>query len=58
MKTTPVALKEHHIKVLLIDDQRIVSESVRRMLSDIPQLEYRYCADPTAALADARRRWH
>jgi phosphoserine phosphatase RsbU/P len=46
-------LKEHHIKVLLIDDQRIVGESIRRMLLDIPGLEYRFCSDPTAALAEA-----
>jgi sigma-B regulation protein RsbU (phosphoserine phosphatase) len=50
MKTT---LKEHHIKVLLIDDQRIVGESIRRMLLDIPGLEYRFCSVPTAALAEA-----
>ena len=54
MQTKPIALKEHNIKVLLIDDQRIVGESIRRMLLDIPGLEYRFCADPTAALAEAR----
>lgn len=53
MKTTPIALKEHNIKVLLIDDQRIVGESIRRMLLDIPGLEYRFCANPTVALAEA-----
>jgi phosphoserine phosphatase RsbU/P len=54
MKTTPIALTEHNIKVLLIDDQRIVGESIRRMLLDIPGLEYRFCADPTCALAEAQ----
>jgi phosphoserine phosphatase RsbU/P len=53
MKPAPIALTEHHIKVLLVDDQRIVGESIRRMLSDIPALEYRFCADPTIALAEA-----
>src|SRR5277367_2146019 len=53
MPTTPITLKEHHIKVLLVDDQRFVGETIRRMLVDIPGLEYRFCADPQAALAEA-----
>ncbi|HWE84460.1 MAG TPA: fused response regulator/phosphatase [Terracidiphilus sp.] len=51
--SAPIALTEHNIKVLLIDDQRIVGETIRRMLLDIPGLEYKFCADPTAALKDA-----
>src|ERR1700722_18089249 len=54
MKNMPIALKEHNIKVFLVDDQRIVGESIRRMLLDIPGLEYRFCADPTIALAEAQ----
>src|SRR5687767_1206708 len=38
------------IKVLLIDDQAIVGETVRRMLAEEPNLEFRYCSDPTTAL--------
>ncbi len=56
MSTTPaapIALTQHHIKVLLVDDQRIVGETIRRMLVDIPDLEYRFCADPNLALAEA-----
>ncbi|HWG22285.1 MAG TPA: fused response regulator/phosphatase [Terracidiphilus sp.] len=49
----PIALTEHHIKVLLVDDQRIVGETVRRMLADIPGLEFRFCADPAVALNEA-----
>jgi len=49
----PITLTEHHIKVLLVDDQRIVGETIRRMLLDIPGLEYRFCSDPNAALAEA-----
>ena len=49
----PIALTAHNIKVLLVDDQRIVGETIRRMLHDIPDLEFLYCADPTAALAQA-----
>lgn len=49
----PIALTEHHIKVLLIDDQRIVGETIRRMLADIPGLEFRFCSDPAIALQEA-----
>jgi phosphoserine phosphatase RsbU/P len=49
----PIALTQHHIKVLLIDDQRIVGETVRRMLSEVEGLEFRFCSDPTAALSEA-----
>ncbi len=49
----PITLTEHNIKVLLIDDQRIVGETIRRMLADIPGLEYKFCADPAVALAEA-----
>src|SRR5262245_37853335 len=38
------------IKVLLIDDQAIVGETVRRMLAGEPNLEYRFCPDPAAAI--------
>ncbi len=49
----PIALTEHNIKVLLIDDQRIVGETVRRMLVDIPGLEFKFCSDPAIALNEA-----
>jgi sigma-B regulation protein RsbU (phosphoserine phosphatase) len=49
----PISLTEHHIKVLLVDDQRIVGETIRRMLADIPGLEFRFCSDPTIALTEA-----
>jgi sigma-B regulation protein RsbU (phosphoserine phosphatase) len=51
--TPPIALTEHNFKVLLIDDQRIVGETVRRMLGDVSGLEFRFCSDPAAALAEA-----
>lgn len=41
------------ITVLLVDDQPIVAESVRRMLVDVPGLVFHYCADPTEALRRA-----
>lgn len=38
------------IKVLLVDDQPVVGETVRRMLADEPGAEFRYCPDPAAAI--------
>jgi phosphoserine phosphatase RsbU/P len=49
----PISLTEHNIKVLLVDDQRIVGETIRRMLADIPGLEFKFCSDPTIALQEA-----
>ena len=40
----------HPIKVLLVDDQPMVGETVRRMLADEPELEFRFCPDPAAAI--------
>lgn len=41
------------IRVLLIDDQPIVGESVRRMLADQPDVVLEYCQDPTEAIQRA-----
>jgi sigma-B regulation protein RsbU (phosphoserine phosphatase) len=41
------------IRVLLIDDQPLIGETVRRMLADEPGVEFRFCADPADALAAA-----
>jgi sigma-B regulation protein RsbU (phosphoserine phosphatase) len=45
------------VRVLLVDDQPIVGETVRQMLAGEPGLEYRYCPDPAAAL-DAANEFH
>jgi sigma-B regulation protein RsbU (phosphoserine phosphatase) len=39
--------------VLLIDDQPIIGEAIRRMLAGADALDYHYCRDPGAALAMA-----
>jgi class 3 adenylate cyclase len=50
----PLGLQVHPIRVLLVDDQRIVGETVRRMLAGhTPEIEFRLCLDPSAALAMA-----
>ena len=38
------------IKVLLVDDQPMVGETVRRMLADESGVEFRFCPDPAAAI--------
>src|SRR6478672_2067109 len=45
------------IKVLLVDDQAIVGETVRRMLAGEPDIEFRFCPDPAAAI-DAANEFH
>lgn len=54
--TTPVLptsakpLTEHKIVVLLIDDQRIIGEAVKRMLQTETDIEYHYTCNPAEAL--------
>lgn len=43
------------LRVLLIDDQRMVGEAVRRMLANEPDIEYAFCQDPMAAVATAEQ---
>ncbi|NGX57827.1 MAG: Phosphoserine phosphatase RsbU [Chlamydiae bacterium] len=49
--TSPYQMtKQHHVKVLLVDDQAIISESVKVMLADEKDIEFAYCSDPTKAI--------
>jgi phosphoserine phosphatase RsbU/P len=48
-----VNLTEHKIKVFLVDDQRIVAESVKKMLQSESDIEFHYCMDPTKAIQEA-----
>ena len=45
-----VAVKHHKITVLLIDDQAMIAEAVRRALSSEEDISFHYCQDPTKAL--------
>lgn len=47
------ALPKHQVKVLLIDDQPIVGETIRRALIDEPDIVFHYCQEPTQAIAVA-----
>ncbi len=41
------------IKVLLVDDQRMIGEVVRRLLDDETDIAFHYCADAAEALTRA-----
>ncbi|MBX7103886.1 MAG: SpoIIE family protein phosphatase [Gemmataceae bacterium] len=43
------------VRVLLIDDQAFVGESVRRMVAAEGDIEFHFCADPAEAIATANR---
>jgi adenylate cyclase len=49
------ALPKHAIKVLLVDDQAIIGEAIRRMLAPEKDIIFQYCNDPTAALHVANK---
>ncbi len=49
MSTEPV-LTQHKVTVLLIDDQPMIGEAVRRMLAGEPDIVFNYCRDPGKAL--------
>ncbi len=40
-------------RVLLVDDQAIVAEALRRMLAEEPDIDYEYCNDPAEAINKA-----
>lgn len=44
----------HQIVVLLIDDQQIVGEAVRRMLAPEKDILFYFCSDPTQAINKAK----
>lgn len=46
-------IDEYPFMVLLVDDQAMVGEAVRRMLAGLSDISYHYCNDPDAALATA-----
>ena len=54
MSTEP-QLTQHKVTVLLIDDQPIIGEAVRRMLAGEADIVFHYCRDATKALDEAAR---
>lgn len=62
MADTPIATEERPtepptlapIRVLLVDDQFLIGETVRRMLADEPDIAFYFCQDPSKALSTAK----
>ena len=52
-KLAPPGVPLTMTRVLLVDDQPIVAEAIRRMLATEENLEYHYCTDPSRAIAEA-----
>ncbi|MEW4567318.1 fused response regulator/phosphatase [Tautonia sp. JC769] len=46
-------LSEHKVKVLLIDDQPLIGEAVKRMLANEQDIEFQYGKDPSLAMETA-----
>lgn len=53
----PMPLSPSHprIMVLLVDDQLMVGEAIRRTLVDLPDTDFHYCSNPLDALAVAKK---
>jgi signal transduction histidine kinase len=47
------AAHSYSMMVLLVDDQAIVAEAVRRCLANLPDIDFHFCADPRQAVAVA-----
>jgi phosphoserine phosphatase RsbU/P len=54
MATEPI-LTQHKVTVLLIDDQPMIGEAVRRMLAGEPDIDFHYNRDAAKALPEADR---
>ncbi|QDV36853.1 fused response regulator/phosphatase [Tautonia plasticadhaerens] len=46
-------LSEHAVTVLLIDDQPLIGQAVKRMLAEEPDVTFHYCKEPDRALETA-----
>ena len=46
----PLDLEFYQVNVLLVDDQPIIAEAVRRFLADEEDIEFHYCQDPANAI--------
>jgi phosphoserine phosphatase RsbU/P len=47
------AARQYAVTVLLVDDQAIIAEAVRRMLATESDICFHYCSDPTQAVEQA-----
>ena len=52
---SPTPPPDYHVMVLLVDDQAMVCEAVRRALAHQPDIDFHYCADPAEAIVVANQ---
>ena len=50
-----LSLSNTHVVVLLVDDQAMIGEVVRRMCASHPDIEYHFCSDPMKAVEMATK---
>ena len=50
-----LSLPEHHVMVLLIDDQAFICEAIRRCLANQSDIDFHYCSDSNEAIAVANQ---
>jgi len=43
------------VMVLLVDDQAMIGEAIRRVLADQPNIDFHYCSDPVEALLAVKK---
>jgi CheY-like chemotaxis protein len=54
-ETVSINSSKYRIMVLLVDDQAMIGEAVRRQLSNQPNIDFHYCFNSTEALAIAEQ---
>ncbi|HWF18578.1 MAG TPA: response regulator [Verrucomicrobiae bacterium] len=52
---SPVLPPGYHVMVLLVDDQAMVCEAIRRSLANQSDIDFHYCADPEEAIVVANQ---
>lgn len=48
-------LTKHKLTVLLVDDQAIIGEAVKRMLADESEIDFHFCQEPSKAIETANK---
>jgi two-component system chemotaxis family response regulator WspR len=48
------ARRHQSVRILLVDDQMMIGEAVRRALVGEPDMEFHFCSSPKEALVKAR----
>jgi signal transduction histidine kinase/HPt (histidine-containing phosphotransfer) domain-containing protein len=51
----PIPEQDYHVMVLLVDDQAMVCEAVRRALASQPDIDFHYCPDAHEAIVVANQ---